>query len=713
MMAEFLLEIFCEEIPARMQLRGADDLKKLLGDDLKTRGLAFSHIDTYVTPRRLVAVVKDLIKATMGTIEERRGPKVGAPEGAIQGFLKSAGVTLDSCEQRDGYYYARIETKPQQTQDVLPEIIQTIFTKLSWPKSMFWALEDGTKSQSWVRPVRSVLTVFDGHPLSFELPTLGLRTADKTQGHRFLKPDVIEVSSFADYKATLEKAFVIIDHPTRQTLIWEGLEALAHQKGLTIRPDEGLLQEVAGLVEYPVPLLGHIDAQFMALPQAVLSTSMRVHQKYFTVTDKQGKIAPYFGVIANTKGADGGTKMITGYERVLRARLSDAKFFFEQDVKIPLEDFAKKLTTIVFQAKLGTLAQKSARLKILMMSQGTTEENARAATLAKADLLASMVGEFPELQGVMGEIYATTQGEAAPVAAAIREHYQPQGPNDQCPNAPLSVALALADKLDTLVGFFGIGEEPTGSKDPFALRRAALGIIRLVRENNMLDFSLEPLCHQAIEAYQAQGVNFKENFQAESVLDFINDRLKVALRGEGIRHDGVTAVIDHEESSALINIDEFKKSSEMVFLEKYIKNRWYNICSLSMRAKTLQDFLETPDGLALSAAFRRVNGIMVAEVERDKYFYVAVDPNLFVEVPEKNLYHQLQKIIEKRNELLDNHDYTGWMAELATLRPVVDSFFNSIKVNHENEDIRANRLRLLGTLLIQMYFIGGLDKIEG
>jgi glycyl-tRNA synthetase beta chain len=439
---------------------------------------------------------------------------------------------------------------------------------------------------------------------------------------------------------------------------------------------------------------------------------MRVHQKYFTVLDKQGKIAPYFGVIANTKGADGGMKMIKGYERVLRARLSDAAFFYEQDVKVSLEDFAKKLTTIVFQAKLGTLAQKSERLKILMMAQGTTEENVRAATLAKADLLTSMVGEFPELQGVMGEIYATAQGETPEVAAAIREHYQPQGPNDQCPNAPLSVTLGLADKLDTLVGFFGIGEIPTGSKDPFALRRAALGIIRLVRENNLLDFSLDPLCRQAIEAYQAQGIAFRQDFRAESVLDFINDRLKVALRGEGIRHDGVTAVIDHEESSALINIDEFKKSSEMVFLEKYIKNRWYNICSLSMRAKALQDFLETPDGLALSAAFRRVNGIMVAEVERDKYFYVEVDPKHFIEEQEKDLYNQLQNIIGKRNALLDAHDYTGWMAQLATLRPVVDSFFDTIKVNHEDQDIRANRLRLLGRLLIQMYFIGGLDKIE-
>jgi len=711
-MAEFLLEIFSEEIPARMQLRAADDLKKILGDDLKNRGLSFSHVDTYVTPRRLVAVVGGLIDATAGTTEERRGPKIGAPEGAVQGFLKSAGVTIDACEQRDGYYYAHIETRPQQTRDLLPDVVQTVFSKIVWPKSMVWALEDGTKSQFWVRPVRSVLTVFGGKALSFKIPTLGLVTSNKTQGHRFLKPDAIEVSSFADYQAKLEKSFVILDHQSRQTLIWEGLEALAHQKGLTIQPDEGLLQEVAGLVEYPVPLLGKIESQFMDLPPAVLSTPMRVHQKYFTVLDKQGKIAPYFGVIANTKGADGGMKMIKGYERVLRARLSDAAFFYEQDVKVSLEDFAKKLTTIVFQAKLGTLAQKSERLKILMMAQGTTEENVRAATLAKADLLTSMVGEFPELQGVMGEIYATAQGETPEVAAAIREHYQPQGPNDQCPNAPLSVTLGLADKLDTLVGFFGIGEIPTGSKDPFALRRAALGIIRLVRENNLLDFSLDPLCRQAIEAYQAQGIAFRQDFRAESVLDFINDRLKVALRGEGIRHDGVTAVIDHEESSALINIDEFKKSSEMVFLEKYIKDRWYNICSLSARAKALQDFLETPDGLALSAAFRRVNGIMVAEVERDKYFYVEVDPKHFIEEQEKDLYNQLQNIIGKRNALLDAHDYTGWMAQLATLRPVVDSFFDSIKVNHEDQDIRANRLRLLGRLLIQMYFIGGLDKIE-
>lgn len=712
-MAEFLLEIFTEEIPARMQLRAAEDLKKMLEDDFKNYGLSFSTVDTYITPRRLVAVVKDLIEATTGTSEDRRGPKIGAPDGAIQGFLKSAGVTLDKCEQRDGYYYARIETKPQQTREVLPNIIPSIFTKITWPKSMFWALEDGTKSQFWVRPVRSVLTVFGGKTLSFKIPTLGITTDNKTQGHRFLKPEVLEISSFADYQAKLEKAFVILDHPTRQTLIWEGLKALAHQKSLTIQADDGLLQEVAGLVEYPVPLLGKIDLQFMTLPQPVLSTSMRVHQKYFTVMDKQGKIAPYFGVIANTKGADGGMKMITGYERVLRARLSDAKFFFEQDVKVPLLDFAKKLTAIVFQAKLGTLDQKSARLKTLMMAQGVSEENSRAAIIAKADLLTSMVGEFPELQGVMGEIYATAQGETPEVAAAIREHYQPQGPNDQCPTAPLSVALALADKIDTLVGFFGIGEIPTGSKDPFALRRAALGIIRLVRENNLFDFSLEPICRQAIEAYQAQGVTFNQDFQVESVLDFINDRLKVALRGEGIRHDCVSAVIDRRDPSLSINVEELKSSSEFQVLEKYTKGRWYNVYSLALRAKALQDFLESENGKALSIAFRRVNGIITDETTRDQYFYLNVKSELLLEDQEKNLYNELEKIVQNREQLLGSQNYSGWMAQLATLRPVVDSFFESIRVNDENREVRANRLGLLTKLQIQTDFIANFGYIEG
>jgi glycyl-tRNA synthetase beta chain len=712
-MAEFLFEILSEEIPARMQLRAMEDLKKLMGEELQARGLTFSNLDTYVTPRRLVAVVSDLIEATKATFEERRGPKIGAPEGAIQGFLKSTGLTLENCVQRDGYYYAQIETKAQQTRDVLPNVVQTIFAKLVWPKSMFWALEKGGKSQFWVRAVRSVVTVFGGKPVSFELPTFGIKTGNQTYGHRFLSPDVIDVSSFDDYRARLEKAFVILNHQDRQTHIWEGLKALAHQKGLTIQPDEGLLQEVAGLVEYPVPLLGQIDPQFMNLPAPVLSTSMRVHQKYFTVLDKDGHLAPYFGVVANTQGADGGGKMIAGYERVLRARLSDAAFFHSQDMKVPLQDFADKLHTIVFQAKLGNLHQKCERLSTLMITQGTGEDGRRAASLAKADLLTAMVGEFPELQGVMGEIYAKAQGEAPEVSAAIREHYQPQGPNDQCPSAPLSVALGLADKLDTLVGFFGIGEEPTGSKDPFALRRAALGIIRLIRENDYKDFSLESLCLPVVEAYQKQNITFKPDFRFESVLDFINDRLKVALRAEGMRHDCVSAVIDRTPIAHTIHVDELKTSPEFSVLKAYSETRAHNIFSLSMRAKALQNFLESSNGAALCATFRRVDGIIENETTKDRYFYLNIKPDLLQEKQELTLYNQLEEIIKVRKSLLDKHDYIGWMAQLASLREPVDSFFDSLKVNDDNKDVRANRLGLLGKLRIQTELIANFSKIEG
>ncbi|MDF3033226.1 MAG: glyS [Alphaproteobacteria bacterium] len=712
-MAEFLLEIFSEEIPARLQLWAADGLKKLLDSELQARGLSPSSLDTYVTPQRLVAVIPNLSEATIGTVEERRGPKVDAPEGAIQGFLKSAGITLEACEQRDGYYYVRIETKPRQTRDILPDVIQAIFAKMVWPKSMFWALNAQKKSQFWVRPVRSVLAIFGGEALSFDIPALGLTASNKTQGHRFLAPDVIEVSSFADYQAKLKKAFVVLDHQERQARIWDALEALAHQKGFVLQPDPSLLQEVAGLVEYPVPLLGQIETRFMSLPAAVLSTSMRVHQKYFTVLDKDGQIAPYFGVVANTKGADGGMKMIAGYERVLRARLSDAAFFYEQDVKTPLAASVRRLNAIVFQEKLGTLDQKSARLVILMTAQGAREADTRAAQFAKADLVTTMVGEFPELQGVMGEIYANAQGETSEIAAAIREHYQPQGPNDQCPTAPLSIALALADKLDTLVGFFGIGEEPTGSKDPFALRRAALGIIRLIRENSLADFSLHPLCCKAVEAYRDQNITFKPDFRPESVLDFINERLKIALRGEGLRHDCVSAVIDRTTIAHTITLDELKESTEFSAIQDYIGARSYNVFSLSRRAKALHDFLGSSNGAALSATFRRVDGIVENEMARDNHFYLDVKLELLREPQEQALHHQLEQIIKVRKPLLDAHDYTGWMAQLATLHSSVDSFFDAIKVNHEDKAIRANRLGLLGKLRIQTELIANFSKIEG
>jgi glycyl-tRNA synthetase beta chain len=380
---------------------------------------------------------------------------------------------------------------------------------------------------------------------------------------------------------------------------------------------------------------------------------------------------------------------------------------------VPLKDYATKLNAIVFHAKLGNLHQKSVRLASLVAAQGASENGKRAASLAKADLLTSMIGEFPELQGVMGEIYALAQGETPEVAAAIREHYQPQGPNDQCPTAPLSVALALADKLDTLVGFFGIGEEPTGSKDPFALRRAALGIIRLIRENDLKDFSLEPLCNQVIEAYQKQNITFKPDFRIESVLDFINDRLKVALRAEGMRHDCVAAVVDRTTIPLTINIDELKISPEFSAIQEYIGTRSHNIFSLSMRSKALQNFLESSNGVALSATFRRVDGIVENEITKDNHYYLTIKPELLKESQELKLFDKLEEIIKVRKPLLDSHDYTGWMAQLASLREPVDSFFDSIKVNDDNKDLRANRLGLLSKLKIQTELIGNFSKIEG
>ncbi|MBM3468675.1 MAG: glycine--tRNA ligase subunit beta [Alphaproteobacteria bacterium] len=691
-MSEFLIEIFSEEIPARMQVQAAEDLKKIVSDELQGRTLTFTSINTYVTPRRLMLLVEGLIESTVATTEERRGPKVGAPENALQGFLKSAGIKLEECIQREGYYYAHIEKKAQETRAVLPEIVKTFFSKMSWQKSMFWALKNGEKSQAWVRPVRSVLTLFNGKEVSFELPTLGITTGNKTYGHRFLAPQAIEVSSFADYQTKLEISFVVLDHQDRQTRIREGLESLARKEGLTLQFDEGLLKEVAGLVEYPVPLLGKIDADFMSLPGPVLSTSMRVHQKYFTLRDKKGNFAPFFGVVANIQASDGNAKMIAGYERVLRARLSDAAFFYKQDIEIPLEELSQKLHSIVFHAKLGSLGQKVERLWTLVNFQNMGQDGKRAATLAKADLHTSMVGEFPELQGVMGEIYALAQGENPQVAAAIREHYQPQGPNDDCPSAPLSVALALADKIDTLVGFFGIGEEPTGSKDPFALRRAALGIIRLIRENNFQDFSLESLCHEASEAYKTQNISFKNEFEITSVLDFINDRLKVALRGDGIRHDCVTAVIEGSKSTP------------------YHYMPW----AIAMRAKALQEFLETLDGQALLAAFRRAHGILKEEQKKDGIFYSGgrVARNQLVEGQELNLFDNIEKIISGRDALLKSHQYEELMSQLATLRPVVDAFFD-LKVNHEDASIRAHRLELLGKLAAQTALIADFSHIEG
>lgn len=682
-MSEFLLEFLSEEIPARMQLKASQDLAQALTQKLKDHGLTHQSLRTYVTPRRLTAVVEGLCDSTTAVSQERRGPKISAPEAALQGFLKSAGVLLEQCTQRDGYWYVTTTVDAQQTVDILPVIIRTILREFSWPKSMRWA----GASQTWVRPLRGVLALYKEQLLSFDLPEFALSSTNRTVGHRFLEPQgSFEVKNFENYCDQLISHHVILDHQERQTLIASKLSELGESQGYHLEMDEKLLEEVAGLVEFPQPLLGRIDDKFMSLPKPVLVTAMRVHQKYFTFTDKKGLMAPVFGLVANTIPTDGGKEMLRGYQRVLTARLSDAAFFYNHDVQIPLGDNRPKLDSIIFHARLGTLGQRVDRLKDLVES-GKAK---RAATLCKSDLVSSMVGEFPELQGIMGENYALAQGESMEVAQAIREHYQPQGPTDDCPKSPISVELALAEKLDTLVGFFAIGEIPTGSKDPYALRRAALGIIRLIRENNMQGYPLRKQIEKDIQLYQSQRAHLSANHNsisvAQSIMAFILDRLSHALRGEGIRHDAITAVIDS------VNCGE-------------------DILAIVERVKALHHYLDSDSGLALQGAFRRAYGILSKEKwERD----VTVDLNLtlFQENSEKKLYEQLSLVNQHCQTYIEQRDFTGLMNLLSGLRAPVDDFFE-LKINHDDPMIRTNRLALLGLFVQQSSLIADFSKLEG
>jgi glycyl-tRNA synthetase beta chain len=686
-MSELLIEIFSEEIPARMQVKAVADFSRLLSDSLKIKGMSHNLPRVYVTPRRLVAMIEGLVSEVPGTIEERRGPKVGAPDAALQGFLKSVGLSSDKCRQNNGYWYADIVTPAQKTMDIIPDILESILTMFPWPKSMRWP----EAQHAWVRPVRSILCLFDGQPLTFFVKSMGIETGNKTYGHRFMAPEELVINSIEDYQDKLEKAFVILDHQKRQDKIKDALTALCHHKELQLQVDEDLLSEVAGLVEYPVAFLGKIDQEFMVLPKVVLSTSMRVHQKYFTVVNKDGTIAPFFGVIANRIPADEGKEMVRGYERVLRARLSDAAFFFTEDKKTPLLLMTPKLDAIVFQTKLGSLGNKCRRLQALVPS----EDSKTAATICKADLLTHMVGEFPELQGTMGQIYADSEGYSSAVSLAIREHYQPLGPADTCPKNGVSIELALADKIDTLIGFFGIGEEPTGSKDPFALRRNALGILRLIRENALKNFRIDHWFEKSVALYQDQGISFKEQFSWQRVFSFLLDRLAVMLKGEGIPHDCVAAVIAGSQKSDVAEIR-------------------YNLWGIAERAKSLQAFLNTEEGDALQAAFRRAYGILSTEEKKDQTTYRSVE-EVVLQNPnpqEQQLLRALSSIASSVPQLLKEHDFTGLMRSLATLRQPVDSFFD-LKINDEDPIIRKSRLRILGQLVNQTSLIADFSQLQG
>jgi glycyl-tRNA synthetase beta chain len=686
-MAELLLEILSEEIPARMQARAAEDLKRLVTDKLKAAGLAFGKAESFVTPRRLALVVDGLPVASPDISEERRGPRVGAPEAALQGFLKAAGVPLDQCEQRDTgngtFYFAVIKKSGQQTAVLLPDLIRGVVrSDFPWPKSMRFP----AATYRWVRPITSVVALFDGRSLALDLDSVAV--GDTTYGHRFLDPARFPVASFADYKTKLRSAKVILDQSERRAMIASGLAATAAKAGLSVKDDQGLLEEVMGLVEWPNVLIGAIDDAFMDLPPEVLTTTMRAHQKYFACLNAAGDLAPRFLVVANIETADSGKAIVAGNERVLRARLSDAKFFFDQDRTATLESRVSKLADRTFYAGLGTMRDKSARLGHLAQwlagFTGADSNHAeRAGRLAKADLTTLMVGEFPELQGIMGHYYLLHDKRPLEVARAVADHYAPQGPDDSCPSAPVSVAVALADKIDTLVGFFGIGEKPTGSKDPFALRRAALGAIRLILENQ-LRVRLLQVFAEARAGYRG----ILKTDPAADLLAFFADRLKVYLRDKGIRHDLIEAVYALGED---------------------------DLVRLVKRTEALDSFLKTDDGANLLTAYRRAANILRIEEKKDGVKYDN-DPisEQFSEDAETTLQYALVAVWERDvAPALHKEQYENAMASLSKLRQPVDAFFDKVTVNTPDPRLRINRLNMLSAIVRAMGNVADFSKIEG
>ncbi|MDV7339196.1 glycine--tRNA ligase subunit beta [Terasakiella sp. A23] len=694
-MAELLLEILSEEIPARMQVRAADDLKRLVTDGLKKAGLGFSIVRSYVTPRRLALVIDGLPEKQPDVREERKGPKVGAPDKAIQGFLGSTGLTLEQCEIQEGkkgsFYVAVIEKQGQDTIAVLPEILTTALNALPWPKSMKW----GANSLKWVRPLQNILCIMDGAVVPFDFGPI--TSCGYTRGHRFLAPKDFSVDDFASYENLLREHKVILDQEERKDAIREAAEQVAKDEGYYLKADEGLLNEVTGLVEWPVVHAGQIDDEFMAVPQECLITSMRSHQKYFSCLNADGSLAPRFIVVANKTAPDGGKAIVAGNERVLRARLSDAKFFWDQDLKKNLEDLLPQLDDMLFHAKLGSMGQKVQRMEKLAgelsgMIEGADLGTAcRAAHLAKADLVSEMVYEFPELQGIMGEYYAKNKGENDAVAKAIADHYAPQGPGDDCPSAPNSVAVSLADKIDTLVGFWSIDEKPTGSKDPFALRRAALGVIRLVLENklrlNLLEvFSQAHTAFSTVNGLNSVPANTSEN--EAQLLHFFADRLKVYLKDKGVAHDLITAIFAKGDEDDLVR--------------------------LMARVDALKAFLDSDDGANLVAAYRRATNIVRIEEKKDDVKYNdAVEASLLEQSEEKQLFEKLEPVMGTLDAALKEEKFTEAMAALASLRGPVDAFFDKVTVNCDDANVRANRLRLLSQIGRALDGLADFSKLEG
>ncbi|OSI20652.1 glycine--tRNA ligase subunit beta [Bradyrhizobium canariense] len=698
-MPDLLLELFSEEIPARMQAKAADDLRRMVTDKLVAEGLVYEGAKAFATPRRLALTVHGIPARQPDLKTERRGPKIGAADAAVQGFLKATRLTsLDEAKiQRDpkgDFYIALIEKPGRDAIDVLAEILPVIIRTFPWPKSMRWGARSGKPgSLNWVRPLHAITATFG---LETEEPDVvkfsvdGIEAGQTTYGHRFMAPSAISVRRFEDYEAKLKAAKVILDPQARKDIIFADAKELTFAQGFELVEDQVLLDEVSGLVEWPVVMMGSFEAEYLAIPDEVIRATIRNNQKCFVVKDpKTGKLTNKFVLTANIEAPDGGKTIVAGNERVIRPRLSDAKFFYETDLKTKLEDRLPKFEQIVFHEKLGTQAARIKRIErlaaeIAPLVGADVAKATRAAHLAKADLLTEVVGEFPEVQGLMGKYYALAQGEDASVAAACEEHYKPQGPADRVPTDPVSVAVALADKLDTLVGFWAIDEKPTGSKDPYALRRAALGVIRLIGEN-ALRMSIMKMAASALAGLSLKPADAQK--LPSDLLAFFADRLKVQLREQGARHDLVDAVF------ALGGQDD--------------------LLMIVRRVEALGKFLESEDGKNLLAGIKRASNILGIEEKKDKRaFEGAPDAALYGLDEEKALANAIGEVKAEASAAVAKEDFAAAMSAMAKLRPPVDAFFEKVRVNDEDAKVRENRLKLLNEIRSATRAVADFSKIQ-
>ena len=729
-MPDLLIELFCEEIPARMQRRAAEDLKALVTGALVDRGCTYEGAKAFATPRRLALQVGGLPARQPDLREERKGPRVGAPEGALQGFLKSAGLTdiaqaqVQSDPKKGDFYVAIVEKPGRPTQDVIAEVMPGIIRSFPWPKSMRWGAASAQPGAlRWVRPLQSIIATFGPETeapdvVAFEID--GIRASDVTRGHRFMAPDLILVRRFDDYVTALERAKVVLDADRRKDIILHDARDLAFARGLELVEDEALLEEVAGLVEWPVVLVGSFDPDFLAIPPEVVRATIRANQKCFVLRDPAtGALTNRFVLVANLEARDGGAAIVAGNERVVRARLSDARHFWLTD-QGPLTDFVtdanrakpldqrlKKLRDlqIVFYKGLGPeRGTQGARIdRIIELTRSTANpagadpnQSRRAAELAKADLVTEMVGEFPEVQGLMGRRYAELQGEDPSVATAIEDHYRPQGPSDRVPTDPVAIAVALADKLDTLVSFWAIDEKPTGSKDPYALRRAALGVVQIALENNLNRLFLLPIIWRHVDMFFSDTPVGRTDLGYD-LLAFIVERLKGVLKDQGARHDLVDAAVGGGwNPSGAANVTQD------------------NLVLIHRRVEALARFLETDDGRNLLAGCKRAANILRIEEKKDGVAYAQrVHPALLMQGEEQALAAALDAAEEQARTAVAAEDFEGAMRALAALRPAVDAFFEQVTVNADDAALRANRLRLLARMREATRTVADFARIEG